>query len=322
MGNVDEGLKGIAVVDGDIDPCIGLLVVGVNCKDGSKGWKFDRCCKYGSFWSDCCCCCCCWGSREEPVATGIFDGGPANDDMLVLSDDDDAVDLWPGALGRYDALGRIAGELRPLLVIPLVLESVAPVLPIWPLFLWFALSIEISSGILPSEVIAYSGRVVYEFANDDLFLSLYILLILIQCVYSTTSVFWICSKNAILKPKDRKAEWGKELRYTEQVLNFLGLWLEEATLVIVIRVTYKSRRRSFPWKVNFPCSYRCVCTWKDSLLNKERDLEREKKKRISWVFDTLDTTRYGTGSTKPPHPTLFNLQLPVVMVATGKRLTL
>lgn len=37
MGNVDEGLKGIAVVDGDIDPCIGLLVVGVNCKDGSKG---------------------------------------------------------------------------------------------------------------------------------------------------------------------------------------------------------------------------------------------------------------------------------------------
>lgn len=30
VGNAEEGLKGMAVVEGDIDPCMGLLPVGVN----------------------------------------------------------------------------------------------------------------------------------------------------------------------------------------------------------------------------------------------------------------------------------------------------
>lgn len=74
----------------------------------------------------------------------MFDGGGANDvmlDILLLSsdedvDDDDTLDLFAGALGRYETVGGIAGELRPLLDAPPIAISVTLMFPIELLFLW------------------------------------------------------------------------------------------------------------------------------------------------------------------------------------------
>lgn len=70
----------------------------------------------------------------------------------MLSDDDDAEGLLTGALGRYEAVGGIAGELRPLLAAPPVPESVALMFPIEPLFLWFDLSINLLFGVVSSDI--------------------------------------------------------------------------------------------------------------------------------------------------------------------------